>query len=115
MKLYVVGGAPDLILSSVEIGHPELDRQLVFWCDSPQSFTDWMGRPLVKENVASLILGEHVKSLQLGGKILVVTYERGKSSVVGIIPRSSFKEVMTPWNVRLVLEKLETLAQSLES
>ncbi|NIS62912.1 MAG: hypothetical protein GTO13_20100 [Proteobacteria bacterium] len=115
MTLYGARGSPDLTLSGVEIGDPELDRQLVFWCDSPQSFTDWMGRSEVKENVASLVLAERVESLRLGKGFLSVTYSRSGFSLMGIDLRTSLKEEMTPWNVTFVLQKLETLAQSLES
>lgn len=93
----------------VEIGDSKLDRQLVFRCDSPQSFTNWMRRPEVKRIIASLVLAERVASLQHDEGFLVVTYAtlKGRFWLT--------EEDMTPWNVTRVLRNLETLAQSLES
>lgn len=105
-----LGFVPD-----VEIGDPELDRQLVFRCDSPQSFTDWVGRPEVKEKVASLVLAEGVDSLQYDDGFLGVYYVRGGFYIGPIALGSSLKEEMTPWNVTFVLQKLQPLTQSLES
>jgi hypothetical protein len=100
----------------VEIGDPKLDRQLVFRCDSSQSFTNWMRRPEVKKKIASLALEKRVASLQHDEGFLVVTYVGSGFYVMGFASDGFWlKEEMTPWNVTRVLRNLETLAQSLES
>jgi hypothetical protein len=65
----------------VEIGDPELDRQIVFRCNSPQSFTDWMGHPEVKEKVASLVLAEGVDSLKYDDGFLGVNFVKYRSYI----------------------------------
>jgi len=99
----------------VEIGDPELDRQIVFRCGSPQIFTDWMGRPEVKEKVASLVLAEGVDSLKYDDGFLGVYYVKHRSYIGPIALGSGLKEKMTPWNVTFILQKLQPLAKSLES
>jgi hypothetical protein len=102
-------------LPEVEIGDPEMDRKIVFRCGSPQSFSEWMISPEVKEKIASLVFTDKVDSLKYDDGFLGVYYIKYRSSIGPFSVGTDLKEKMTPWNVTFVLQKLQSLAQSLES
>lgn len=102
-------------LPEVEIGDPEMDRRIVFRCGSPQSFSEWMVSPEVKEKIASLVFADKVDSLKYDDGFLGVYYIKYRSSIGPFSVGTDLKEKMTPWNVTFVLQKLQPLAQSLES
>ncbi len=102
-------------LPEVEIGDPEMDRKIVFRCGSPQSFSEWMVSSEVKEKIASLVSADKVDSLKYDDGFLGVYYVKYRSSIGPFSVGTDLKEKMTPWNVTFVLQKLQPLAQSLES
>lgn len=103
------------LLPEVEIGDPEMDRKMVFHCGSSKSFSEWMATPEVKVKIAYLALADKVDSLKYDNGFLGIYYVKFRSSIGPFCVGTGLMEKITPWNVTSVLQKLQPLAQSLES
>ena len=112
----ILGKALGFLTEVVEIGDPVLDRKLIFSCNEAAPLINWMGRPGTRENVASLVLSKGVDKLQLQEGFLEIIL-KSSFEIHLVIPVFcvGLREKMRPASVRGLLQKLETLSQSLES